>query len=403
MGKAVDFEKIRKRRQRATVFKRLLILSGVIILVGMAMFLNNILVEESVTTRFSDIIDSMGGSGYPIPVPGGLIRDVKSMGNNLAVLNDTSLYIYSPKGKTISNIQKMNDQSVVVTSSSRVLAFAIGNKTFAVHSRSKELFSKTLEYGVMTGDLNERGDFAIVAPVKQFSSKVTVYNKRFDEIYYWSTPEYVTHVSLSPKGDMMAVCALRGQGGVLESLVYLFRFSEDKEQATVALTLPEQLVLELKFEEDDRVRLLTDRRYLVLDNKGREKYSYDFAGTQILGAEFSDRRTLLHIHERDGKAQRLVLLDASLLEKASLEIDKTVLDIALSKDTAYVLTQDGVMAYDLNFEEKFMFSQQNISEIQYTGGRLYYLTPEEICVLSRIGPADSSGGEESHPADSEIS
>lgn len=383
MNKAVDFEKVRKRRRLTVTLKRVLILSGVTLLAAGAFFLYQYLVEEGMTTRLSDLTESLGGSGFPADLPGGIIRGVDNLGDNLMVLNDTNLYIFSSKAKIVCNVQKMTDTTVAVPKGGRVLTFSPGAKTFAVHSLSRELYPGSMEYGLICADMNERGDFAVVAPVKQFASKVFVYDKKFEEIYSWSSPEYVTSVALSPKGDMMAVNCVSADGGVLESQLYLFRFGEDRETADPAMRLGDNLCLDLRFTADDRVEVLTDRQYLVLNSLGEKKYAYDFDGGQVIARESRERQTLLLMRDSDSKTGRLKLLDASLLEKAELEVDFEVLDMALGRDSIYVLTPEGIYVYSLNFELKAKLGRKGISNIHLIGSRLYYLTTDEIRVLSQ--------------------
>lgn len=400
MNRAINFEKLRKNRQRMATLKRLLILAAVMAAAGAVLLINRIFVEEGLTTTLSDYAESLGGDGFPVDVPGGVIRGVGSVGKNLTVLNDTNLYIYSPKGKVVNNVQRMTDSGVGLASDSRLLTFSVGDKGFAVHSLSRELHSASLEYGILCGDLNEHGDFALVSQVKQFASKTTVYNRRFEEIYSWSSPEYVTNVALSPNGDRMVANCIGGSGGVMESMIYLFRFSEEIEQAQAVLTLPAHLVLDLKFPEEGRVAVLTDRQYLILDADGAQKHSYDFGDRQIIAMEQWERQVLLLFKTADGKRYEIVLLDANLHEKARMEISGEVRDMALSRDSIYVLSSAGIGVYDMEFKLKSKLNKRNIMHMHLVGAKIYYLTLDEICELSQseLTATANAGGASSQTA-----
>ncbi|MCL2034578.1 MAG: DUF5711 family protein [Oscillospiraceae bacterium] len=382
MNKAVDFDKVRKRRQRAVTLKRLLLLTGAMILAGSAVFVYNVLVEESATTGLMDYFESRGGTGFPVDLPGGVIRDVVSIGENLAVLNDTNLIIYNKNGKIIQNIQRMTEHSIAETSHARVLAFSVGGRNFSVHSISREMFSQSLDQGILCGDMGANGDFAVVAPAQHFASRVTVYDRQFRQIYSWSSPEYVTNVSLSPRGDMMAVsCVTGGETGVMKSLIYLFRFAEDRDQAEVALTLEDSLCLGLDFMESDRIALFTDKEYMILNQQGEIKETYDFGSRRLLARENSGRWTLLFF-ERPGRYEtELVLLDESLKETASMAIHERIFDVAFGKDVIYLLTEDGITGYDHQMQQVLAYERHGISRIHLIGTRLYYLTYSQICVL----------------------
>ena len=382
MSNAVDFDKIRKRRQRMVTLKRLLILAGTMILAGAVIFVYNVLVEESATTGLMDYFESRGGAGFPVDLPGGVIRGVASIGENLAVLNDTNLIIYNKNGKIIQSIQRMTEHSIVAASASRVLAFSVGGRGFSVHSISREMFTGTLEQGILCGDMNPDGDFAVVAPVQHFASRVTVYDRQFRQIYSWSSPEFITHVSLSPRGNMMAVgCVRGGDGGVMESLIYLFRFAEDREKADIALTLEDSLCLGLDFLENDRVALLTDTQYMILDQHGDVMETYDFESRRLLARELYGRQALLLFERRDRNETELVLLDEHLREAAVMATDEKIFDMALGRDVIYLLTEDGITGYNHGMEQVSEYERQGISMIHLAGTRLYYLTYNQICVL----------------------
>lgn len=398
MNQAIDFGKVRKRRQRLTTLKRLFILAGVMLLAGGILLANRILVEESLTTTLSDYAESFGGDGFPVDLPGGVVRGVGNLGKNLTVLNDTNLYIYSPKGKIVKNVQKMTEAGVGIASDSRLLTFSVGDKDFTVHSLSRELYSGSLEYGILCGDLNGRGDFALVSQVKQFASKTIVYNKYFEEIYSWSSPEYVTNIALSPNGDMMAASCVGGSGGVLESMVYLFRFNEEIEQAEAVLKLSGNLTLDVQFPESDRVAVLTDKQYLILDSLGKKIHGYDFDERQIIAMERLERQTLLLLKAADGKKYELVLLDANLAAKASLEGSGEIRDMVLGKDSVYVLSSAGIGVYDMELKLKSKLNKRNVSDIHLVGSRIYYLTLNEICALSQSELSAVPGRESSQTA-----
>lgn len=382
MNNAVDFNKVRRRRQRSVTLKRLFVVAGVMLLTGAVIFTYNLLIVENATTGLRDYFESRGGMGFPADLPGGVIRDVTSIGENLAVLNDTNLYIYSKKAKIVQNIQRMTEHTVAVPSDSRVLTFSVGSRGFSVHSIGREMFTQTLELGILCGTMNRGGDFAVIAPVKEFASKVYVYDRYFRQIYSWSSPEYATNVSLSPEGGRMAVnCVSGSEDGVLESLLYLFTFAENRENAEVALTLQDNLCLGLDFQESDRIALLTDKQYMIVDQAGNVTQKYDFGGRQLLAREFSGKQALLLFAGQDRHESELVLLNENLSEQAALQLDEKVLDLAFGADQIYVLTGSGLTGYDLDMKQISVLEQRGILNICLVGERLYYLTYNRICVL----------------------
>lgn len=398
MAKPIDFNKVRKRRQRTQTLKRLVILAAIFALIGGIVALNSFLIEQGITTQLSDWIGGMGGSGYPVPVPGGIIRDVKAAGNAMAVLNDTNLAIYTDKGKQSGNFQEMTGNTVLLAGDDRLLTFDVGAKQFAVHSRTKTLLKKDIEYGIFAGGMNQRGDYAIVSSSKQAICQINVYNKQLKEIYIcYLTENLVGSVGISPSGKMMAAGWLSGNGGVLLSGVNVYLFS-NQEGPVATVELGDDLILDVRFFEDDRIGILTDRQYLVIGADGSEKYSYRYGNRQLTAFEAEGRQMLLLCENRETRMSNVILLDAELKEKAVYETNDKITDIALAPRRVYLLTEKGVATYSQSFEPLGFEEALFATNLQLVKGRVYYLTREEIRVLGQ--KQEAPPGEEGEGAES---
>ncbi len=134
--------------------------------------------------------------------------------------------------------------------------------------------------------------------------------------------------------------------------------------------------------------MLTDMQCLLLGTASEKERSYSFGGRQILGFERHENNYLLLIRELDGKTQSLVLLDRGLNEIATRNLSEFTRDIALDAGAAYVLHADGIDVYDLALEPSARLARKGIPQMHMAQGQLYYLSADEIMVLS---PAEMVG------------
>lgn len=399
----VDFNKLRKRRQRATTFKRMFMLGGILLLIFGAIFLNNILVEESVTTRISDLVQGLGGTGYPVAVPGGVIRSVQTTGGDLAVLNDTNLYIYNNKGKQIGNFQKKTDSTVLHATASRYLTYDSNSTGFTVNSRSKVLYEADTEYNIFAADMNEHGDFAIVNSAKRAICGLTVYNSKFKDIYAYSfTTNLVSSVSVSPRGDMLVAGWVNAEKGMLQSGVEIHLFAEQTGVIASAL-LADNLILDVKFQEQDRIQVLTDRQYIIMGADGAIRQSYDFGSWRPSMVKYSGRLTAIMLEDPSSTARELILLDSELEPKSSIKVGGRITDIALTSKRIYVAGEQGITTYDHSFSEIDFDEIQNVQYLQMVGSKLHYLTREQICVLGQVEEEENAETSESYDEMDDIS
>lgn len=380
MGKTVDFEKVRKRRRRVETTKRLLVLCLIATAVAGVVFLNSLFVEQGLSVRVSDMIESFGGEGFPTEQPGGIIRDMKGMGGNLVILNDTNLYIYNKKAKIIKNEQRMTDKTMMLTNAERVLTFDVGSKNYSIHTPSR-LTSVELENSILTGDLGKNGEYAFVTSSRQFVAEVTVYKNHGEPyLFRWSSPEnYVTGVSLSPKGGAMAVSGLTTEEGVMKSLVTLFQFNRAEKIAEVEF--PDSLVLLLNYYEAGRIGVLTDREYTVIGPDGSKLFTYRLGDYPVAGFQTYGREALVLTEYKEARSSDIILLSEDCTERARITVDNNVRGMAMGNKRIYILTDSGISVYDRNLEPMDKLEQRGITKIQLVGDKLYYCNGEEINYL----------------------
>ena len=380
MNNAVDFNKARKKRQRAHRLKQLLILTGVAVLVLLGVYLSELLVEQDVSTRLSDTIASFGGTGYPIDLPGGIIRDVGDVGGNLAILNDTNLYIYNKKAKPTSNIQQVTERTVMRSAKNRVLLYDTGGRKLQIYSPTKALYTHNLDDMVICADLGQSGGYVVVTSPKQYVAQVSAYDENYEWQFTWYSSEYVVSGAvLSPRGDMMAVACIDANGGVLESVINLFKLNAQEEIAEIRIS--DELVVGLDFPGDNRVTVITERGMHVYDASGKQTGHYELPQQPLIAFESNGRETLLICGERDHGTQTLVALNEQAKDKAVAEIDQKILDLAINMSDIFILTDTGITRYNHMIEKIYALPVTLVQRIALVSNRIYYLTQNEICLL----------------------
>lgn len=381
MGQAMDFDKLRKKRRRTQLIKRVSIIAAVLAVILVIMSLNNILINVNIINQMSDFFGGLGGSGYPVSVPGGVIRSTKGLDNDLVVLNDTNMYIYSNKGKELLNVQRMSDSTILLTGGSRTLTYDIGGTKFRIHSRSNLLLDGESEYALNMAAIGENGSHALVCSSKQYTTQITVFDSRFEQKFQWFSNELVTATGLSPKGDRLAAGTVGASGGLIQSSVFLFAFDQPQEIAKVSFS--EELILNIQYTGEKQFGVLTDKGYYVLDDSGNTIGSYSLGGAQITDTAFYDGNLLLLCVNSESRTQTVLLIGPDGKERGAMNLTQTALDIEVDKQGVYLLTGEGIAAYDYTLNLQYTREVMGVSHIQSAGGTLYYFTSEEICVLER--------------------
>lgn len=394
MGEATDFQTIRKKRQRKLALKRLLVLAAAALLVVGIFLLNDLMIRMEVFNRLGDSIASLGGAGFPTALPGGTILDTEPMKDDLAVLNETNLYIFSKKGKEIQNIQHAYNNPQMRTSQDKVLIYDGGGKNLKVYSRSKELFSKSFNHTISYADISDSGYMAVNTGARQSLCMVTVFDMDYQEIFRWNSSEkMVVHVALPPKGDMIAVSSVSAQGGRLRSTIHLFKLNMTTEAAR--FDFEGELVLSLDFENEHTIRVLTDQKVRQLTTEGKIKENtYDLGGRKLCSFREGGGGTALLLENYQSSQEReIVLLDGNLNQTGKITGDQTIKGMALAGQNCYVIMDTILCVYDLAGQEQARGPISDIQSVHGAGKKLYYFTKDEIFLYSSnvSGISESSG------------
>ena len=375
----VDFEKVRKKRQRAQTRKRMLAFGVIVGIVIGIVRINNFFIDTAFIVRLGDMAASFGGEGFPSPIPSGSIRNICAVGNNLVILGDQNLYIYNSRGRIVSHMQQMTQSTMISTGEDRVLTYTVGTRRFSVDTPSRNLIDREAEYSILTGDMNDRGDFVLATSATQYLALVTVYDRSGQRIFGWASAENpVAGVALSPRGDRLAVAGVNTQGGVIRTILFIFDIPGQAE--ITRLDIASEMPLDLTFTDMDSIALLTDRAYRIFSSGGDERQRHDIEGN-ITALERRAGEFLMLTYNPESNSEQLVLLSDSLREIARKNPQERVRDMTFGDRFIYILTDSGIITLDRALTEREEYYLRGVFAIHAVGNRLYYFTPEEIRVM----------------------
>lgn len=379
----IDYEDARKKRQRAYKRKQFFLLLFIVLLVLTILYVNDWLVQKNATSQIGEFIDSIGGTGYPIRSPGGIIQTTDSLGRNLLVMNDTNLYVYNPKGKRILNVQQVSEHSVVKTNSDRALLYHQGDRRFTVLSATTELHTEELEDGIVVADMGKGGDLVVVTAARQFTANIMVFDPDFKHVMTRrsTSDRQVSAVSISPKGDYIVVGDITTDNGVIQSIITLYHSKNGEEIAY--FTLPEQFVLDVKFQSEQSFSVLTDSQFSVYSlesaKAGTNNGVYHFpAGYALEGFETNGTETLLFHYDKHSGREEMALLNGKAELLGLLPPTEPVKDAVLSDKYLYILLPTGVERYNYDLEAVEFTETQGVVRMERVRDTIYLFTKDEI-------------------------
>jgi len=155
---------------------------------------------------------------------GDSIKDMQARSDGIFLVTDSHMYAYNSSGKQITSVQHGYTQPIFDVSAARTLMYDRGSYGIRVDAYYTNIVNTQLKEEIITADISDSGYVAVATQSTDYTAQVTVYDKKFKNIFRWSSPDgYVSCVELSKNGKYLAVCTVTGKNGDYCSNINVFK------------------------------------------------------------------------------------------------------------------------------------------------------------------------------------
>jgi hypothetical protein len=300
----------------------------------------------------------------------------------LALRDDTSISLYTASGKLLAQRRLSFQNPVCKAAGDRLLTYDRGSTGLRVDFGAKTLFEAQMGGVIHCADLSDCGALAVAAETDGYRSQVTVYSKSYQELLRYSTENFITALSLSPKGEKLAAASVSASGGMLISSVYLLSVSQSGEP--VRLELQDELILSLRYKSDGKIHMITDRAVVLMDESGAEKARFDYGGRELAAFDTAHEKYDLVLlgNYREDKKQELVLLDASLAEAGRRIFSARITGLQAEAQIFCLYFEGWAESYDYTLVPMGSYETPDALTAAAVGDTLYYATARQLRAVS---------------------
>lgn len=378
--KLSEFERYKKKLERG---HRLRVILGVtllslLVVVGVAGFgwLSDSEFGNDFRTSLMQDSDS-----FPISISGRTAQKMEAMNWNIALLDDTDLYVYNDKGIELQCIEHGYASPVLKTSGDRLLVYDQGGNRFKVGSDTRELFSGESASSIHAADIASNGTFAIATSSTKSAAEVKVYNEYGNEIFTWQSTDMIISMALSPDGKRAAVCLLSAQNGVVVTSLALLDLENPQ------LLFKEEFKEEFGYivlYENSELTLITNKSVKRINESGKLKSSYDFEGRQIQQFVGNDLSHLVLVlgGERYMRSSQIITIDQNCNELGSMEIESAISELHADAEGFWYLNNGTIYRYSDQCEPLTSLKSLSALHILPLGQKLYVTTHDQLQCLS---------------------
>ena len=276
------------------------------------------LTPDRISEWFDSHFASYGeGEGFPTEVAGSTVKQLASMGGDVAFLTDSSFELLNQTANPIVNRQHSCTTPALRVSNTRALIYDRGGSNWRGENRRRTLFEKEEEYKIIAADISENDQIVMVTQSGSgYLSEMKVYDQNFEKKQFnWSSAEgQVVDVAARPDGKGAAAVSLIVEQGQMNSLINVLDFQTGK---ATPQTLEGVFLLTVEY-SGGRILAMGDSQCVSLAQDGSDLKTYSYEGKYLAGYSISPKGGValaLSDHE-DLRDCTLVLLNNIMQEES---------------------------------------------------------------------------------------
>lgn len=332
-----------KKRARLLMWKRLGIILAIFMLVFVVWRNWDTLAPDKLLAKMQDLIGDASGS-FPVDISGSNAQHLAQSQYYSVLLSDSYLTYYNDRGGEVTRYPCTYSSALLRTAGKYVLVAEQGGKRLLLTTRSMTLADMTLDNNILSVDVNEKGQFAVLTQGAQgYAVELTVYDQKSTQLYRRSRTSLASEVALSADGKLSALLSLEAKNGVLSTSVEVFSLSSSDPQALYTHTAADTLLYRLEFLSNERLVAVGESGALLMPVDGGQPTAYDIGGRQLLGYAVADGSTALILRPRgDTDGGEVVMLDSTGAQLCTVPFTGEFRHLS-AEDTQFLLLTDGAV------------------------------------------------------------
>ncbi len=194
--------------------------------------------------------------------------------NGLCVVGYDEIQLYDITGEAILDLNQTNASPNLLSGDRYMLVYNIGGMTFQVYNSLKCVYNGSYTYGIGCAAMSDEGSFLISTRSMEYRSVVNVYDRDFNIIYRWNTPDKLvmaTDFRDDGKEFLIAALGTERDGSSFTEILVCERGTEEKK---AQFRIEDEIII--------RAAYTNDGGYVLVGEKAIYYYNEDSECTKTL-------------------------------------------------------------------------------------------------------------------------
>ena len=378
MGRTSQFDKLRRSRKRKRFFRRTAAaIAGAALMLACFMTFAVVYQLDLRSALENSLASLQGGGGFPVSLTEVSVQALLPMGGDVAVVTGAGTYIYNGNGALLNSCLSSYRTPQTKTAGGKLLTYDLGGNGLRVDNKAKNLYTTTATGTLLAADIAPTGAIATVQSAPGVYAQVSAYNPRFELMYTWMVQDsYITGVSLSNRGGMMACAGLTMEGQHLVSLLRIHHFDQDEEVARVSLS--DQLIVSMVWNDEDEIQVVTNRNLYLFSSEGEQLAMSPLPGELLTYENVPGGIYVAYGDYRDPAGVTVLSYTDDLEQAGSASLDRRLISVTSDGNHVLILTEGQLYLGDPALRELKLRSHSDLYMVCPVGSSIYGVSPDGL-------------------------
>lgn len=335
----LHYAKQTKILRRVRVIAVIVLISFLVMMV--VLFRDSITIENlQYFLRYLDTRQAQSDTISSIPYDSSSVSDIAVYKGGLAMVDSASVSLYDLNGDVIMTKEAANTSPLISSGDTTFLVYNIGGNTVQMYNSLTCLFDQTYDNPISCAAVNNDGMFFVGTRSMEYRSVIDVYNKNFELIYQWFSPDkYLMCADLKDGGDSLVTAAIyANEDGSNSAVVSVYRTNSEDVQSEITLT--DQIPLSVHVQSNGGIVLITDRGLQFYDDALKLKNEVTYTGYVPVRAESFDEYSYFALNKNVvGSQHEITVTDRDGNVLFSKNVEGEITDCTRSGDMLYFLME----------------------------------------------------------------
>ena len=378
VGRTSQFDKLRRSRKRKRFFRRTAAaIAGAALMLACFMTFAVVYQLDLRSALENSLASLKGGGGFPVSLTEVSVQALLPMGGDVAVVTGAGTYIYNGNGALLNSCLSSYRTPQTKTAGGKLLTYDLGGNGLRVDNKAKNLYTTTATGTLLAADIAPTGAIATVQSAPGVYAQVSAYNPRFELMYTWMVQDsYITGVSLSNRGGMMACAGLTMEGQHLVSLLRIHHFDQDEEVARVSLS--DQLIVSMVWNDEDEIQVVTNRNLYLFSSEGEQLAMSPLPGELLTYENVPGGIYVAYGDYRDPAGVTVLSYTDDLEQAGSASLDRRLISVTSDGNHVLILTEGQLYLGDPALRELKLRSHSDLYMVCPVGSSIYGVSPDGL-------------------------